>query len=359
MGRILDANQAFAGSEPKFSAELTQLDLMKSLSWYAQNKENKDAYKYASEYFKKKYKLKIDDVVKEKSPTFGYVCRILSNGGELSTKDTIWFEKEVEDVKKSLLNKKVVVDDPVITNVINIQDRIKEKSKECIGELEGQIDELIESNFSANVSPYSIMYTMDIKGVHTRHISEWFKEKRVLYDSVLNTKDDDVKESYSNFKKTELKKLVAFCDQVILDCSKVTGESLKTRKPRKRKVKTADQLTAKTKYCKEFKELNLTSIDVKSIIGVMQLWVYNTKNRKLGVYNAIDASGLSIKGSSIINFSSDKSVQKTLRKPDVTLPEILKGGKVYLRNALDGIKAVASPLSGRLNEEIILLRVTK
>ena len=91
----------------------------------------------------------------------------------------------------------------------------------------------------------------------------------------------------------------------------------------------------------------------------MQLWVYNTKNRKLGVYSAIDASGLSIKGSSIINFSSDKSVQKTLRKPDVTLPEILKGGKVYLRNALDGIKAVASPLSGRLNEEIILLKVTK
>jgi hypothetical protein len=38
---------------------------MKSLSWYAQNKDSKDAYKYASDYFKKKYKLKVDDVVKE------------------------------------------------------------------------------------------------------------------------------------------------------------------------------------------------------------------------------------------------------------------------------------------------------
>lgn len=359
MGRILDANQAFAGTEPKFSTELTQLDLMKSLSWYAQNKDTKDAHKYASDYFKKKYKLKIDDVIKNKPATFGYICRILSNGGELATKDRIWFENQVEDIKKSISTKKVVDDTTVVTNVINIQDRIKEKSKDCIGELEGQIDELIESKFTANVSPYSVMHTLDIKGVHTKYISEWFKEKRIHFDSVMNTKDDEVKESYSNFKKTELKKLVAFCDQVILDCSKVTGESVKSRKPRKRKVKTVDQIISKAKYCKEFKELNLTSVDIKSIIGVMQLWVYNTKNRKLGVYNSIDASGLSIKGSSITNFSTDKSIQKTLRKPNVTLPEILKGGKVYLRNALDGIKAVASPLNGRLNEEIILLRVSK
>jgi len=52
MARMLDANQKFAGSEPKFSTELTQLDLSKTLSWYAQNKDSKDSQKYASDYVK-------------------------------------------------------------------------------------------------------------------------------------------------------------------------------------------------------------------------------------------------------------------------------------------------------------------
>ncbi len=356
---MLDANQKFAGVEPKFSSELTQIDLMKTLSWYAQNKDAKDAQKYASDYFKKKYKLSVSDIVKSKAPTFGFLCRIITNGGSLTGKDSEWFNSEVEDIKKRISEKPVVNTVVTKTNVPNIQDRIKEKSSECIGELEAQIDILIDSRFNENVSPYGIMHGMEIKGVHVKHIVDWFKKKRTEYDSVMNTDDPQIKEGYSNFKKTELKKLVAFCDQVILDSAKISGESVKSRKPRKRKVKTAEQLTAKVKVCQEFKELNLTSIDIKSIIGVMQLWVYNTKTRKLGVYNASDAGGLSIKGSSITNFSEDKSIQKKLRKPEVTLPEILKGGKVHLRNAMDNIRAVAATLSGRLNEDTILLRVVK
>jgi hypothetical protein len=146
---------------------------------------------------------------------------------------------------------------------------------------------------------------------------------------------------------------------VILDCGKIAGEAVKSRKPRKRKTKTPEQLVAKIKVMDEHKELKLKSVPAKDIIGAMQLWVFNTKNRKLGCYHAIDADGLSVKGSSIINFNESKSVQKTLRKPEATLPEIMKGGKVYLRNALEGIRAVESSLTGRLNADIILVRVVK
>ena len=41
------------------------------------------------------------------------------------------------------------------------------------------------------------------------------------------------------------------------------------------------------------------------------------------------------------------------------MPEILNGGKVTLRNFMDGIRAVESPLNGRLNADIILLKVVK
>ena len=360
MARITDANMIYAGTEPKFSAEVSQLDLMKTLSWYAQNKDSKDAHKWACDFLKKKHKLDVSSVIKNQSPTFGFVCRIVSNGGLLSTKDQVWLDDTIQQIKNDLKkpNKVEKEEQPKVV-VPNIQDRIREKASECIGELEGQLDDLILSKFTDNSAPYAVMHTMEIKGVHTKHISDWFKTKRIEFDDVLHTDDAEVKEGYSNFSKPQLKKVIAWCDQVILDCGKIAGEAVKSRKPRKRKTKTPEQLVAKIKVMEEHKELKLKSVPAKDIIGAMQLWVFNTKNRKLGCYHAIDADGLSVKGSSIINFNESKSVQKTLRKPEATLPEILKGGKVYLRNALDGIRAVESGLTGRLNADIILVRVSK
>ena len=77
MKRLLDANIAFAGHEPKFSNQLTEIQLLQALNWYSQNKDNKTAYKYACDYLKKKYKIDASDVVKEYSTTFGWICRIL------------------------------------------------------------------------------------------------------------------------------------------------------------------------------------------------------------------------------------------------------------------------------------------
>ncbi len=345
-------------TEPKFATEVSKMDLVNTLSWYSQNKETKDAQKYASEYCKKKYKMDVTPVIKTRAPTFGFVCRILANGAKLSQKDEMWFQSEIQKLKDDLAN--IQPDVPVEkAPVISIQDRIREKSKECIGELEGQIDELIESNYSANVSPIGVMTTMGVKDAYTKYIVEHFKNRRYEYDEILSNADAEDKEAYSNFTKPNLKKLIAYCDQVIVDCGKLSQTAVKSRKPRKRKVKSAAQLTTKVNFCKEFKELNLVSIMPDQIIGMMQLWVYNTKTRKLGVYVADDASGLSVKGSTVQNFTPHKSVQKTLRKPADMLPEVLGCGKVALRSILPNIRAAEGALTGRLNKDTILLRVVK
>jgi hypothetical protein len=361
MSRITDANMFFAGSEPKFIEEVTEGQLSRALNWYSQNKDKKDSFKYANDYFKKKLKVDASHILKDKETTFGFICRIVTNGAKLSPKNQTWFEKEVENVKQ-LLKVKVApkVADPVAkVNTPNIQDRIKEKASECIGELEGLVDDLILSKFKQDVSPYGMMKTLDTKSVQIKHIVEWAKGKRSHFDEVLNTTDKDVKDGYSNFTKTELKKIVSFFDQVILDCQKISGDSIKTRKPRKVKPKTPEQLVSKMKFMDSFADLNLKSVKSTEIIGAMSLWVYNTKTRKLGVYHAEDAGGLTVKGSSIENYNETKSVQKTLRKPADVLPEILNGGKVYLRNAISNIRAMESNLTGRINPDTILLKITK
>jgi hypothetical protein len=333
--------------------------MMLALNWYSQNKTSKDAEKYVTDYFKKKLKVDIGSLAKDCNSTFCYICRIVYNGGMLSVKDQIWFDNQIKQIENQMSAKKVKVVEVVPGNVISIQDRIREKSQECIGELEGQLDDYITSDYKIDASPYGVMHTMNIKSVHVNRIVEVFKRRRIEFDAVLNTDDKELKEAYSNFTKPQLKKVVAWCDQVILDCQKVMGSAAQNRKPRKRKVKSPEELTVKVKVLDKFDELKLVSIPATEIIGAMQLWVYNVKTRKLGCYHAEDAGGFSVKGTSLENFNESKSVHKKLRKPEVSLPEVMKAGKVLLRNYMDGIRAVESALTGRLNADTILLRSLK
>jgi hypothetical protein len=60
-----------------------------------------------------------------------------------------------------------------------------------------------------------------------------------------------------------------------------------------------------------------------------------------------------------MNYTESKSVQKKLRKPEQVVPEVINGGKVFLRNVIDNIRAVQSPLSGRINADTVLVRIIK
>jgi hypothetical protein len=72
---------------------------------------------------------------------------------------------------------------------------------------------------------------------------------------------------------------------------------------------------------------------------------------------AAEYQTLSVKGTSIINFNENSSIQKTLRKPEEKLKEFKAAGKVQLRKFLDDINATDTKLTGRINEEVILLKV--
>ena len=114
---------------------------------------------------------------------------------------------------------------------------------------------------------------------------------------------------------------------------------------------------AKIKYCKEDKPLKLVSINPADIVGAGELWIYNKKTRKLGKFVADDYSTLSIKGTTVVNFSESKSVSKTLRKPEEKLKEFMKAGKVQMRKFLEDVRSVETRLKGRINEDVLLLRV--
>lgn len=342
-------------AEPKYEKLETNSEIASALNWYSSNKDKKTAMKYLADFAKKnKIKGKLD--TSKNFITTGFLCRLISNGTQLSESIVTNLKNDV--VKLYSLEETTDTVEEKVTNVISIQDRVNEKVSEIIGELEGAIDDVIIGKFKTTPSPYGIMHDK-AKGMHASRIIEWAKVRRQEFDEVLNTDDEQLKEGYSNFSRNELKKLVAYCDSIITDAMKITDESKAGRKPRKKKSKTPEQLVAKLQYLKSSDEYKLESQDPKLIIGASSLWVFNAKNRKLGVYHALDSQGLGVKGNTITNFSEMKSIQKILRKPEEILPDLKKGSKVYMRNVMGIIKSKDSSLTGRLNSDTILVMITK
>jgi hypothetical protein len=130
------------------------------------------------------------------------------------------------------------------------------------------------------------------------------------------------------------------------------------RAPRKKKPVSQEKLVSKLKYKKEDSSLGIVSLNPIEIVGSKEVWVYNTKTRKIAQYKAVDERGLSVKGASLLNYSTD-SAEKTLRKPVETLAEFKKASKVKLRTFLKDLSTVDIPCNGKLNENHVILRIDR
>ena len=178
---------------------------------------------------------------------------------------------------------------------------------------------------------------------------------------------EQLKEGYNHLKKADIAKFRKAIETVNAELDFIIDQAKATRKPRKPKARSASKVVEKLKFCKADDKYSLASIAPTAIVGASELWVFNTKTRKLGKYIAsnIDPtgqgrgnSGLSVKGTTIIGFDEEQSVQKTLRKPPEQLKEFKAAGKVALRKFLDEIATTDTKLNGRCNPDTVLLKVS-
>jgi hypothetical protein len=251
----------------------------------------------------------------------------------------------------------VAVEEKPRAYVPTIQDRLNEKTADTIGELEGHYDEFV-TNPKYDFSPYSYLVA---NNVPQSQLSKYEAVSQARFDELklaFEKADEQLTEGYSHYKAADYKRIFAFIDQILNDIIQYRGVKKATKKVRAPKSVSKEKVVSKLKYAKEDKVMRLISINPADIIGAQELWVYNTKTRKLGKYIADTLKGpLNVKGTGIIGFDEHRSVSKTLRKPDEKLKEFAKATKIQLRKFLDDVKATEAKLNGRINTETILLRV--
>jgi hypothetical protein len=348
-------------SEPKYELvnEENQGKFMVALNWYNYEKDKKDALAYAGAWIKKnwpaEYKSwsKIDEAVF--SRTFGWIARMKSNGTVFDTATDRRFEDHLREVLKSAQS---VQDEPEVvvatTPKRSIQDAMAEKQAEFLGEIDGEIDNFITNAYKpTGYNLYKYCQSTNVAKQYMAGVTALCQ--RVIDELELIGSDEQVTESYKHLGKRDVKAFKEFLQSLIEDAEKYANFKKANRKPRAKKQKPAGEQVAKLKYLKQHEELK--SVSAPSIIGAQQLWVYNIKNKKLGVYNAAGASGFSVKGTSLQGYDPETSVQRTLRKPDVVIPKMMSAGKVALRKILSDLTTTETKLNGRFNEDTLLLRV--
>lgn len=243
----------------------------------------------------------------------------------------------------------------------SIQERVREASFKMTEEIENAI-ELFGTNPN-DFDPKSfklvnLLRSVQAKAAHARIIRDFYKRQYEEYLEVAEGKCEQLKEAYAHLSKANLKKITLFYSEILAACDMLAQEAKINKKPRAKKPTDKAKVVAKMKYLKQDDKLKLVSINPVDIVGSKELWVFNTKTRKLGKYIAADFQELSVKGTSITGFNESTSVQKTLRKPEEQIKEFKAAGKVQLRKFLEDIKAVDIKLNGRINEDTILLKIS-
>lgn len=341
--RSFDKNKF--GDEPEVPlSEPTEFELLKILNWYSYMLTREDSFEFLCKHFENSGALlkKIKSINPEYFDiSIGWLCRLIARGAQISSK-LEKIEKHVNMIiDKYYVEKKRVVRENTLDKKSSKEDIIIGDIEELVDKQEGIYQYLVANSIPKTYIPTVIKYYEPILNELTE---------------ALSTKDVDLKEGYNHLYKPELRKLIEFYQSVINDLSRYGINEKKERKPRKKKAVNLDKKLKNVNYMERFDELKLVSKKPEAILNAKEVWLYDTKYKKIHRYIALDG-GLDIKGTTIINFDPTQSQMKlTGRKTQEIVSRVLSEGKLGLRKIMDTIKNGSQTPTGRINSYTIILK---
>ena len=271
---------------------------------------------------------------------------------------TIVEEKKADDKKKKNIH------------VPSIQERLQEAAEEKTEDLDQWIDDWMcdsKANPLKDKIPLKLFKKKQINLGHLRFVTNWFKgayEELQELNNLPPAKQRDemqsqLAEGYETYSKPQLKELTDFYKRLFDAIEIMKAEQKQNRAVRKPKQKTASELVKKLKFKASDGDFGISSIPPAEIIDATVLVVFNTKNRKIGVYYADDHAQFKVKGTTLQHFSEHRSLQKTIRKPDEVLPQWKKITKHKIASQFGYLKTTETKLNGRFNADTIILKAFK
>jgi len=264
------------------------------------------------------------------------------------------WNKKAHNLYNMYLGAELVDTNKVVKKRKTVQENIDAKVQSILGEVDHAIDVWDVEPFDM----YKYLSGLGISATVAKKIPEQYQE---IIDEVKEARDGkskQLKEAYSHLAKSEKSDFINFVTRIQTDSLRYAENHKPVRKAKKAKQLSATDKVKNLQFLDEDVDNKITSIDPAEIIGAEMVFFFNTKTNQLSYYHAMDRAGLDVKGTTIQNFSVDKSqVKKLGAKTTHFLDRILGGGKIVLNKSMNEINSKASKVTGRINNNMIILKV--
>lgn len=318
---------------------------------------------YCTKYFDKKKAATLKKLPDWRFDVIGKYTYLAAKGVELNDYHREEIEKEYNTMLSEVLPEVEEKPEEVKKKapIISIQDRMREQVESLLSTWEQYIDNIFtgEEQDLKKLDLYREIqaYQPEVKAPHAKIILDEIMKLHGDYIQVKEFKDEDIKEEYAHLSATQRKAYFTLIEKIQIACDTVINTKKATRKTRKPKAASKEKMVAKLKYKDNEPSLGMASINPIEIFDCEQLWVYNIKNRKIGVYVADDMiKTLGVKGTTIVGFDPTKSVWKTVRKPEELLKGVGKLPRTKMKKLYDEIKTTETKMTGRINDQTILVK---
>jgi len=345
-----------------------ELAFRDTLGHYGYFYDIKEGNKWAAEWVKKNYtKAKLADFKAAEpwrtSMTIYSMCKMMLNGATFDEKRMAWLKEGIDSTIAFGNQKRKDVKTNTNTTIQKKSpaEIVKERTSDFIAEIDAKLDAWTSGPLSdeEDYSVYNELQKVDAAYNTAKGVLDYYTPQMEEIQELVSKKTDDLVEAYSHLTIKKRKELLSILKSIVSDAEKYMSAKKVTRKPRKKKAVSSAQIVSKVKYLKESTEYKVASVDPSDIIGAKVVWLFNVKYRTFTRLESESTSGMSIKGTTILNFDEDKSAKKKVRKPEEFLSKTTKTTKTKINKEFVDLKTKESVPNGRINADTIIYKVYK
>ena len=388
--RVIACDSKYTGEEPQWDGceKWPPVKFMENrnrmFGFYNYYLSAKDLKPFALEWMKnngyKKDEIKYIKSLRDTQPsvTTSKLCRALTNGMSPTCDGQMEYYKDrpgyniIEphndlthiktELTSLLANYVKIVDTPVDpskhTNNISPIERLKNKVNSTIcAELDWMLDDWINSEPKVKgINVYSLLKQYTIPAAGLKYVEEWLGRYKTELTEALDGQPDST-EGYSYLTKPGIRSRIKELTKMEEQISKFRATNTNARKPRKKKVQSADRQVKSLNYLTESDEYAVTSVSPANIPGARKLYAFNIKYRRLTVYECSSTEGFSVKGTSIKGFDEKLSYAMSLRKPSDVISAIVTKTDKQRDKIIDALTTKRKEANGRINDQTLILKV--
>jgi len=251
--------------DPSMKGDELETAISRALYWYRQNFKIAQSKDWVERWLRSEGRTE-DAKVCHRAERFHFkevapYCRMASRG--------LPFPAHAQKGLDELLTNARAQKAPVVTETVSVQDRIHAKANAVLTELEPVLDAVLEGVLSKSKDNplkawlQSHNFNRPTIMIVKERLLRTFSEMSLALDG----SDPDYVEGYSYLNRRQLKTLVGIFQDGISSLDNALGVLRASRKPRKRKAKSADVLVKGLKYSARNSEYGIDSVRPEVIIG--------------------------------------------------------------------------------------------